>query len=129
MENGRSKARGLLLLHLFVCLVWLYLFTVEGDKPGWMGHVFFWSVLGVQFTWGYTIGRLVGPSRAKRRQLWWSLLTIFMPLYFFSFLFQVFRHFFGLWNALAYLALFVVILACETFCGVWLGARAHGRES
>lgn len=120
----RRRARGLLWLHLFVCVVWLSLFRTEHQPAGWMLQVFFWSILGVQFTWGYTVGLIVGPARKRRPLLWWSLLTVFMPLYFTSWICYVIAHF-SLWWAAVYFCTFAMILCCETYCGVLLGAKAH----
>ena len=128
MNSAQRRGRLLLWVHLFVCMVWFYVYRAEGDKPGWMMHVFFWSVLGVQFTWGYTVGLLVGPGRRNRGKLWWSLLLVFMPLYPLSFLFRVFLHFFSLPIAMTYILLVVATLACQTFGGVLLGVRAHGAD-
>ena len=71
MKNARLWAKPLLWLHLFVCFVWLCLFRSEGDAPPWMFHVFLLSLIGIQFTWGFMIGLLVGPSRKERQRLWW----------------------------------------------------------
>jgi len=128
MNAAQRRGRLLLWLHLVVCFVWWSVFHSEDRPPTWMMHVFFWSILGVQFTWGYTVGLLVGPSRSRRGKLWWSLLFIFMPLYPLSFLFRIFLHVFPLPVALTYIALIVSLLGCQTFGGVLLGVRAHGRE-
>src|SRR5437588_3859715 len=125
--NGRAMFSKLLLIgHLIVCLVWLYLFRTESRPPIWMIHVFLWSIIGVQFTWGFTVGYSVGPSRRRRGLLWWSLLTIFMPLYFIGPLVSIIHQTMGLGVALVYFGLFVAILASETFGGVMLGAKLHG---
>ena len=126
-KNPRHRARLLLWAHLFVCAVWLYLFRAHHEPPDWMFHVFIWSILGVQFTWGYTVGLLVGPSRSRRSLLWWSLLTSFMPLY----LVGPLCYFIALHSpflACGYFAVFVTILAGETYCGVMLGAKTHGES-
>ncbi len=126
MNKGlRRRARLLLLIHLFVCAVWLFLFRSRHEPPNWMLHVFLWSILGVQFTWGYTVGLLVGPSRKRRPLLWWSLLTIFMPLYLVVPICTIIA-FHNLFVAAGYFAVFMLILACETYCGVLQGAMAHG---
>ena len=127
MKRVRFWSRLLLLVHLFVCFVWLYLFRAEDRVPIWMVHVFLWSILGVQFTWGLTVGLMVGPGRRQRRCLWFSLLTIFMPLYFVGPLLRIIQHFFGYGHAVVWLTIFAAILACETFGGVMLGAMLHGR--
>lgn len=129
MNGAQRRGRLLLWMHLFVCLVWLYVFRSDDRPPTWMMHVFFWSILGIQFTWGYTVGLLVGPSRSKRGLLWWSLLLIFMPLYPLSYLFRIFLHVFPFPVALTYIALIVSLLGCQTFGGVLLGVRGHGREA
>lgn len=127
MKNPRRLGRLLLWIHLFVCLVWLYVIKFD-QAPGWMGHVLLWSILGVQFTWGFTVGMMVGPSRRNRGALWWSLLTIFMPLYFLSFLIRVLFHHLPLPVALMYFGLIVMILASETFAGVLLGVKTHAQS-
>ena len=81
MKKVRALSKSLLWLHLFVCVVWLCLFRLR-PLPFWTVHVFIWSILAIQFTWGFTVGLCVGPGRSSRKNLWWSLLTVFMPLYF-----------------------------------------------
>ena len=117
----------MLWVHLFVCAVWLFLIRSQHEPPGWMLHVFLWSILAVQFTWGYTVGLLVGPGRKRRSFLWWSLLTLFMPLYLVGpICFLIAFH--NLFVAFGYFAVFVMIMTCETYCGVMLGAKAHGED-
>lgn len=120
----RRRCRLLLWMHVFVCAVWLYLFRAQSAPPSWMVHVFIWSILGVQFSWGYTVGLLVGPGRKRRPLLWWSLLTIFMPLYLVGPICYLIA-FHNVFVASGYFAVFVMILACETYCGVLQGAKAH----
>jgi hypothetical protein len=127
MKDLRRWARPLLWLHLFVCMVWLYLFRTSNEPPGWTGHVMIWSILAIQFTWGFTVGLIAGPGRKQRGLLWWSLLTVFMPLWFFSHVVTMVSLFFGPLVGLVYLAIFVMILASETYCGLLLGAQAHAR--
>ena len=128
MKNPRLWQKPLLFLHLFVCLAWLYAFHAE--EPGnLIGHIILWSVLGVQFTWGFTVGLIVGPGRKRRPLLWWSLLTVFMPLWVYGGVAHVFFYLFGPLIALVYLAAFIAIVASETYCGVLLGAKMHHAES
>ena len=125
MKNLRYWSKALLWLHLFVYLVWFFVFHAAGNAvpiPAWIIEVFILSVLIVQFTWGFTVGLIIGPGRKRRPLLWWSLMPIFMPIFFLRGLF--FPHLF----ALALLAVFIVILACETYCGVLLGARMHSES-
>jgi len=128
VSNARCYAKSLLWLHLFVCLVWLALFHWD-SAPGWFGHIAIWSILAIQFTWGLTVGLIVGPDRARRSWLWWSLLTIFLPLWPISFLCLMITSFTGVFVGLTYLLAFVLILACETFCGVLLGVKLHSQDS
>jgi hypothetical protein len=125
MQKLRYWSKTLLWVHLIVCVVWLYLFHATEEPPGWMLHIFIWSILGIQFSWGFTVGLIVGPGRRRRPLLWWSLLTIFMPLFFIGHLLKAIFLFMGPILALAYLALFTAILACETYGGVLLGAKIH----
>ncbi len=125
MKKVRSLSKSLLWLHLFVCVVWLCLMRVQ-ETPFWAIHVFLWSILAIQFTWGFTVGLCVGPSRASRTSLWWSLLTIFMPLYVVGPILSVVTLFQGPLIAFVYLLCFTALLGSETFCGVLLGAKYHG---
>jgi hypothetical protein len=124
MKKVCALSKSLLWIHLFVCVVWLCMCRLQ-QLPIWTLHVFIWSILGIQFTWGFTVGLRVGPGRASRPRLWWSLLTVFMPLYlvgpilFFIALSQ------GMVIAMVYLLCFTAILGSETFCGVLLGAKYH----
>ncbi len=126
MKKPLRWAKTLLWLHLLVCVVWLSLFRGQSEPKEWMLHVFLWSILGVQFTWGFTIGLIVGPKKGNRKRLWWSLLTVFMPLFLIGHLcFAIAMH--SLFLAAAYGAVFTMILACETYCGILLGAKLHSR--
>ena len=126
MKKIRALSKSLLWLHLFVCVVWLCLFRVQ-QLPFWTIHVFLWSILGVQFTWGFTVGLRVGPSRTRRQSLWWSLLTIFMPLYLVGPMLCIIALWQGPLIALVYLFFFTALLGSETFCGVLLGAKHHAK--
>ena len=128
MGSAYWLGKKLLWLHLFVCCVWLYLFTAHGEPQDWMGHVIVFSILGIQFTWGFTVGLIVGPSRKRRSLLWASLFLIFMPLWVIGHLLRLFLIFLGPLMALFYLALFTIILASETYCGVLLGAKIHSES-
>ncbi len=124
MKKVHALSKLLLWIHLFACVVWLCLCRMQ-QVPFWTIHVLIWSILGIQFTWGFTVGMCVGPSRNRRSNLWWSLLTVFMPLYlvgpmlYFLVLMQ------GPIIALIYLFFFTVLLGSETFCGILLGAKYH----
>lgn len=124
MKKVKALSKLLLWLHLFVCLVWLSLFHMQ-DVPSLAIHIFVWSILGIQFTWGFTVGLRVGPGRATRKKLWWSLLTVFMPLFLFGPILFVIAHIQGLLIAAIYLLFFTIMLGSETFCGVLLGAKYH----
>ncbi len=124
--NFRQWGKPLLWLHLFVCCIWLYLFrTHNPNPPGWTVHIAVWSILAIQFTWGFTIGLLVGPSRARREMLKWSLLTAFLPLWFVFWLSFGLSLYIGPFIGMLYFLTFVMILTCETVCGILLGARAY----
>ena len=127
MSTGaRFWARVLLWLHLFVFIIWFCVFRMADSAqpiPVWMIQVFILSILVVQFTWGFTVGLIVGPSRKRRDLLWWSLLPIFMPIYFVRVLFFID------WFILTLFTILILILACETYSGVLLGAKAHSGET
>lgn len=123
MKNAKGLVKPLLWFHLLLCVIWLYVF--RSYEPRFMPvMLFLWSIVVIQFTWGFTVGLAVGPARKNRSKLWWSMLTIFMPLFFFSApLFSLFAfHFFV---GLLYLSAIVIILASETYAGVLLGAKMH----
>src|SRR5690242_4304254 len=111
MKNARRWIKPLLWLHLFVCLIWLSLFTGYHEPSPWKIHIWLWSILGIQFTWGFTVGLIVGPNRKRRPLLWWSLLTVFMPLWLFGQIIYVICMVQGPLIALIYLAIFTMILA------------------
>src|SRR5258708_20060561 len=129
MKRIRLWARLLLLVHLFVCFVWLYLVRAEDQVPVWMIHVFLWSILGVQFTWGLTVGLMFGPGRKSRKRLWFSLLTVFMPLYLIGPILRLIQYFLGYGHAAVWLAIFAAILPCDTFRGLILAPNPHGNAS
>src|SRR5262245_35789893 len=110
MKNPRRWGKPLLWLHLFVCCVWLYLFRTTARPPDWTLHVLVWSILGIQFTWGFTVGLIVGPSRKRRQSLWWSLLTVFMPLWFVGQMLRGLLEILGPILTLIYFAIFVMII-------------------
>lgn len=128
MSAVQCWGKLLLWAHLFVCCVWLYLFHAEQEPPTWVGHVALWSILGVQFTWGFTVGLIVGPSKKRRSLLWWSLLLVFLPLWPVGMLTAGLLFGAGPLVALLYGATLVMIIACETYCGVLLGVRTHAGE-
>ncbi len=123
MKNAKGLVKPLLWFHLFICVIWLYVF--HSYEPRMVPvMLFLWSIVVIQFTWGFTVGLAVGPTRKNRSKLWWSLLTIFMPLFFFSA--PIFAFFaFNLFAGLLYLSAIVIILASETYAGVLLGAKMH----
>ena len=127
MKSLKYWTKRLLLIHLFVCCIWFYLMQEYAKPQMWMIHVLVWSVLVVQFTWGLTVGMMVGPGRARRAWLWLSLLTLTLPVYFVGGLVRIIFHFMGPLYALAYLGVLSAILACETFAGVMLGVKIHAR--
>ncbi len=124
MKNPRLWGKPLLVLHLFFCCVWLFLFEARQEPPDWTLALAFWSVFGIQFTWGFTVGLIVGPGRANRLNLWWSLLLSFLPLYF-TYWTAVFIAEGSLFWAAIFTLTSLIIIASETFCGVLLGAKAH----
>ncbi|HLK61100.1 MAG TPA: hypothetical protein VKU00_31345 [Chthonomonadaceae bacterium] len=128
MKNARRLTKPLLWMHLFLCVALLSLFFTH-DTPEWMGHVWIWMVLTIQFTWGLTVGLIVGPSRARRSLLWWSLLLIFIPLWPMLAIVGMAMLFSGPLIALIYLLAFLIILGSETFCGVLLGAKLHSQDT
>ncbi len=128
MQKAKRWGRIGLWMHLGICLIWLNLLRTRSEPHEWMMHIFWWSVLGVQFTWGYTVGLLVGPARKDRPLLWWSLLMVFMPLYVYGAFGAVLLLTYGPLIALIYVLLFAVIVASETYCGVLLGAKMHHED-
>ena len=125
LKNPRIWGKPLLVLHLFFCCVWLYLFETTKEPPDWTVILAYWSILGIQFTWGFTVGLIVGPSRSKRINLWWSLLLSFLPLYFLYWIaFFIGMNIGVVWGVVFFLT-FVALIGCETFGGVLLGAKAH----
>ena len=127
MKNIRLWSKALLFLHLFLCIAWLVAFHVE-EPSGLIVNAIIWSILGIQFTWGFTVGLIVGPGRKRRPLLWWSLLTVFMPLWVYGGIAHILFWTVGPLIALLYLATFAMIVACETYCGVLLGVKMHSES-
>jgi hypothetical protein len=132
MSDTKIWGKVLLWVHLFIVCIWLLFFRMAATDPGdgegmpmWIAHIFILSILAIQFTWGFTVGLNVGPSRKKRDNLWWSLLTIFLPIWFYNFVVKIMALLGAPLWALVYGAVFIVILGCETYCGVLLGVKAH----
>ena len=125
MKRLKLLSKLLLSFHLFVCLVWLYVLRTQHEHASWASHVILLSILAIQFTWSFTVGLTVGPEKSKRSNLWWSLLTLFMPLCFFGPLSMAIFFYVHPILGLLYLSTFVMILSCETYCGVLLGAKIH----
>ncbi len=125
VKNPRLWGKPLLILHLLFCCLWLYMFETRQEPADWMVLLVLWTIVGIQFTWGFTVGLIVGPGRAKRANLWWSLLLSFLPLYWFYHLSLLVGDAFGAFWGGMYFLTFVAIVASETFCGVLLGAKAH----
>ena len=128
VKKPRRLIKPLLYFHLFVCLVWLSLFHTNEIHP-WMSHVVILSILAIQFTWSLTVGLIVGPDKARRSLLWWSLLTVFMPLSVIHWIVLAVAFSQGILIGLIYLLAFVLILGCETFCGVLMGVKLHSQDS
>lgn len=127
MKKARRWSKPLLWMHLFICIVMLSLFYTH-DTPEWMAHVWIWAVLTVQFTWGLTVGLIVGPGRKRRHLLWWSLLLVFIPLWPMMAVVSLAAMFSGPLIALLYMLAFFILLGSETFAGVLLGAKLHGQD-
>ncbi len=129
MSRPVKYSKILMGVHLFVCLVWLYAFLVPegGYFPGWMAHIILWSIIGVQFTWGVTVGLFIGPKRQRRPLLWSSLLLLFMPLIVVGFFLRLSLYYQGPLITIGYLVIFSSILACETWCGVLQGIKWHSK--
>jgi len=125
VRNPRFWGKPLLVLHLFFCCLWLFIFGTNNQPPDWTIHLFIWSIVGIQLTWGFTVGLIVGPGRATRFNLWWSALLSFFPLYFLSLYAMVISYELGIFWGILYFLTFVGIIICETFCGLLLGAKAH----
>lgn len=131
MESARFWGKLLLWVHLFVLCVWLYGFqSIQNGRelPIWIVHLLIGGVVGVQFTWGYNVGLLVGPSRRKRHKLWWSLITLTLPMSVIGYFLRELFDNMGFGLTTYYLLLFAAVLACETYGGVLLGAKAHAGD-
>ncbi len=123
MKNPKILVKPLLWFHLLVCLSWLYVF--HANEPHYLPvTLFIWSILAVQFSWGFTVGLAVGPARKDRGNLWWSLMTIFMPLFFMAPMILPLLFSMPL-IGLAYFSVVLIILGSETYTGVLLGVKMH----
>ena len=125
MRNPRLWGKPLLVLHLFFCCLWLYLVMTTKQPPNWTLFIFYWSILGIQLTWSFTVGLIVGPGRASRFNLLWSALLSFFPLYVSYWIAFGIGYEIGVFWGVLFFLTFVGIIISETFCGLLLGAKAH----
>ncbi len=124
MSKATLYTKLLLGLHLVLCCIWLIIFRYGFSKGAilpWMVHGILWSVLGVQFTWGFTVGMMIGPSRTRRPLLWSSLLLIFYPIYFLRGIVQAAIFIQGWPVGVVYALLIALALAAQTWSGVQRG--------
>lgn len=126
-KNTRRWCKLLLWLHLFLCLIWLYMLLVQPVNPGWIRQLFYVSISNVQLTWGFTVGLIVGPSRKRRTLLWASLLLVFMPLWVMCHAFKAIWHTHPM-LALIYLVFSIVVETLFTWIGVFKGVQAHSKS-
>lgn len=132
MNFPRLLAVPLIVLNLL--LVGLYAFIVYGGGstvvPEWMAFLAFWSIFGIQFTWGVAIGLFYGPGRATMSRLWLSALPLVIPIYHIGmWCFALLWLYLGWplgWVVLMFLTL-AGLFVSQTFCGVLLGAWAHDK--
>ncbi len=126
MNNPRIWGIPLLVWHFLVLCLWVYLFSPNAQPTEWMVYTAIWTLYSIQFTWGLTVGLIVGPGRATRGQLWWSALFSLLPISILTMnMLYAIVYGFPIGWAILFFVTSLVILACETFCGVLLGAKAY----
>ena len=130
--RGKRKShrwiRPLLCFHLFVLVAILALFRTSG-RAEWTIHAWVLAVLAVQFTWSFTVGLIVGPSRARRRQLRWSAASLFIPLWPMKLAVWMLLWSAGPLVAALYAAAFAIVLGSETIAGLLLGVKMHSEDA
>ena len=81
----------------------------------------------VQFTWGLTLGLIIGPSRKLRKWYWGSLLFLPIPLGFTRVATWLAFHFVGFSIAAIVLVACVSVIIIETVAGVMVGVDVHSK--
>ena len=119
-----------------ICLLLYHLiqvtFFLQWDRgvptTHWLGSLLAFALPTVQYTWSYTVGLILGPSRRYRRWFWTTLLLIFIPLSFARILCWLAYHFLGLPVAMVCGVVLLVVLLAETYSGILYGVQAHCRH-
>jgi hypothetical protein len=93
----------------------------------WTGSLFVFGMLTVQFTWGATLGVILGPSRRLRRWYWASLVFAVVPLEFTRMVTWLSFHFVGLQIAILCALVCLSVIVIETVAGVMVGNNIHSR--
>lgn len=110
----------MVLYHLVLGIVFL-MWGRAVPTTHWSGSLFVFGMLTVQFTWGVTLGLILGPSRKLRKWYWASLLFLPVPIGFTRILTWLAFHFVGLSIAAIVLVACVTVIIIETVAGVMVG--------
>jgi hypothetical protein len=116
----------LVLYHLVLGTLFL-LWGKAVPTTHWSGCLLAFGLPTVQFTWGVTVGLILGPQRNRRRWYWMSLVFIPAPLSFVYIVTMLAYHFISLYLALVCLVVGLGIIISETVAGVIVGIDAHTR--
>jgi hypothetical protein len=106
------------------------LFLVWGKavpSTHWSGSLLAFGLPTVQFTWGFTVGLMLGPHRRYRRWWWASLLFSPVPLSFVYIATMLAYHFVGIDLAFLCVVFGLAVIIAETIAGVIVGMDAHTR--
>jgi hypothetical protein len=126
MQALRRWIGGLLLYHLVLTSVFL-LFGSVLPTTHWSGCLLAFGVPTVQFTWGFTVGLIVGSNRNRRAWYWTSLLLCFIPLWMVRIFCFLAYHFVGLSAAIVCGTVCLAVIVLETYAGILNGIIKHNR--
>lgn len=118
---------GLLIYHGLLATLFLMWGRVL-PTTHWTGSFVAFGLPTIQFTWSYTVGFIVGPSRRLRHLYGVTLLSSLFPLYFLGVMCWITYHFLGLYIAALLLMVCLVGLGMETYAGILFGNEAHSRS-
>lgn len=123
MKRHARWVQTLLWMHLFVCVSYLLWHVFRA--PVWAGSITVFAVLTVQFTWSFTVGLIVGPSRQRRPALLACLLLAFMPLQFVGMMTWVIGNLLNWRAAITFLIAALGVFLVELGTGLWYGMECH----
>lgn len=124
---ARNRCIACLILYHLVLGILFLLWGKAVPTTHWSGSLLAFGLPTVQFTWGFTLGMILGPHRKHRRWYWMALLFLPIPLDFVYIVTMLAYHFVGWEIALVCLAIGLTVVLVETVAGIVVGIDARLR--